>query len=157
MKEFIEREKARLQEVFRIFNERGALMALLDGKGETEVRLGLVDSFLVTRVAPKFDAGGNHTGSDFWLLWKAVGYHEGFQHAHTVKVLKWWRDDGYMLDFVDDRDRRHHAEYPMDCADPEAVRDWRAWQRFKAANAAMFAAIDAELLEEHAMIAEEWE
>jgi hypothetical protein len=115
MKEFIEREKARLQEVFRIFNERGALMALLDGKGETEVRLGLVDSFLVTRVAPKFDAGGNHTGSDFWLLWKAVGYHEGFQHAHTVKVLKWWRDDGYMLDFVDDRDRRWTAPIRKRC------------------------------------------
>ena len=155
MKDFIEQEKARLQEVFRIFNERGAWMVLVEKR--ENMRLGLVDSFLVTRVAPKFDASGNHTGTDFWLLWKAVGYNEGFQHAHTVKVVKWWQEDGYMIDFIDDRDRHHHAEYPMDCADPEAVEDWRLWQAFRRDNQAMFAEIDPQLLEEHIRIAEGWE
>jgi hypothetical protein len=154
MKEFIAQEKARLQEVFRIFNERGAWMVLVEEK--ENIRLGMVDSFTVTRVAPKFDAAGNHTGTEFWLLWKAIGYQESARASHTVKVVKWWQEDGYMIDFVDDLGRHHHAEYPMDCADPDCVREWRMWQRFRAANAELFARIDPLILDEHTRIAEEW-
>jgi len=39
-------------------------------------------------VAPHFDAQGEVKRVDFWLLFKAVGYDEGFQHAHTVKVVR---------------------------------------------------------------------
>lgn len=157
MKEFIQKEKARIQEAFREFNERGAWMVLRDGAGKVDIRLGLVDSFIVTRVAPKFDASGNHTGTDFWLLWKAVGYDDAYQHSHTVKVVRWWQDDVYMIDFVDSFDRHHHAEFPLDITEPDVIRDMRIWHAYKEANAARFAKIDAGILEEHIRIAEGWE
>ena len=156
MKEFIQQERARLQEVFRELSERGAWMVLLDGAGKVDIRLGLVDSFIVTRVAPKFDAAGNHTGTDFWLLWKAVGYDEGARHSHTVKVVRWWQDDVYMIDFVDTYDRHHHAEFPLEQTEPNEVRDLKKWHDYKKANAARFAEIDAGVLEEHIRLAEEW-
>ena len=155
MKEFIDQEKARLQEVFRLFNEGGAWMVLVEGKAR--IRLGLVDSFTVTRVAPKFNAAGDHVGTDFWLLWKAVGYDEGFQHSHTVKVVKWWQDDSYEIDFVDSLNRHHHAELPMEQTEPDEVKDWRRWQAYKKENAERLAEIDAGILGEHIAIAEEWE
>ena len=88
MKEFIEKEKARLQALFEPFNTRGSWMTLAE-KGRTPVRVGIVDGFTVTRVAPQFDAGGNVTRVDFWLLIRLSGYDEGFQHAHTIKVVSW--------------------------------------------------------------------
>ena len=80
MKEFIEKEKARLQALFEPFNTGGSWMTLAD-KGRTPVRVGIVDGFIVTRVAPQFDAGGNVTRVDFWLLIRLSGYDEGFQHV----------------------------------------------------------------------------
>ncbi len=72
MKEFIEKEKGRLQAHFEPFNTRGSWMTLAD-KGRTPVRLGIVDGFTVTRVAPQFDAGGNLTRIGFWLLIRRAG------------------------------------------------------------------------------------
>ena len=97
MKEFIEKEKARLQALFEPFNTGGSWMTLAD-KGRTPVRLGIVDRFIVTRVAPQFDAGGNLTRIGFWLLIRLSGYDEGFQHAHTIKVVSWPQDDTYLVD-----------------------------------------------------------
>jgi len=34
-------------------------------------------------VTPHFAARGKVKQVDFWLLFKAVGYHEGFQHSHA--------------------------------------------------------------------------
>ena len=130
--------------------------AAIRSNAPSGIRLGLVDSFIVTRVAPKFDAAGNHTGTDFWLLWKAVGYDQGARHRHTVKVVRWWQDDVYMIDFVDTYDRHHHAEYPMEQTEPNEIRDLKIWHDYKKANAAHFAEIDAGVLEEHIRIAEEW-
>ena len=48
----------------------------------------MIDGYAVTPVAPYFDAGGNVTRVDFWLFFKALGYDEGFQHAHTIKVVR---------------------------------------------------------------------
>jgi len=74
-------------------------------------------------VAPHFDAGSEvkrlpaapreqdsateskpataQAGVDFWLLFKAVGYDEGFQHAHTLKVVRWSQEDTYLIDPTD--------------------------------------------------------
>ena len=57
MKEFIEKEKARLQAIFEPFNTSGSWMTLAE-KGRTPDRVGIVDGFIVTRVAPHFDASG---------------------------------------------------------------------------------------------------
>jgi len=160
VKEFIDEEKARIHGLLRLFNERGSRMEVFD---EDKKRLfgELVDSFTVTRIAPHFDAQGQHTQSDFWLLWKTVGYNNGWQYAHTVKIVQVNVRDTLencwlIVDLTDDRGRRFHVELIEPITEADYARDWHDWQKYKAANAAMFARIDAELLEEHLQIAEEW-
>ncbi len=156
MKEFIDKEKARLQALFEPFNEGGSWMTLIE-PGREPVRMGLVDSYKVTRVAPHFDAQGELKRVDFWLLFKAVGYDEGFQHAHTVKVVRWSQEDTYLIDLTDDRGRRFHVELVFPDQEPDLAADWRRWRRYKSENRDRFERIDAELLAEHVRIAEEWE
>ncbi len=156
MKEFIDKEKARLQALFEPFNEGGSWMTLLES-GREPVRMGLVDSYKVTRVAPHFDAQGEVKRVDFWLLFKAVGYDEGFQHAHTVKVVRWSQEDSYLIDLTDDRGRRFHVELVFPDQEPDLAADWRRWRRYKSENRDRFERIDADLLAEHVRIAEEWE
>lgn len=160
MKEFIEEEKARIQGLLRLFNERGNRMEVFD---EDKKRLfgELVDSFTVTRIAPHFDAKGKHTRSDFWLLWKSVGYNNGWQYAHTLKIVQVTVRDTLencwlIVDLTDDRGRRFHVELIEPITEADYARDWRDWVKYKAANAGMFDRIDAELLREHLQIAEEW-
>jgi len=156
MKEFIASEKARLQALFDGFNRDGSIMVMREGR-DTPLPLGLVDSYTVTRVAPHFDAEGNITKTDFWVMWKSVGYNNGCQYAHTIKIVVWGREDSYELDLTDDRGRRYHIELIMDVTEHDYVVDWRAWKSYKADNAAEFEIIDAQLLEEHTKIAEAWE
>jgi len=108
-------------------------------------------------VAPHFDAGGEVKRVDFWLLFKAVGYDEGFQHAHTVKVVRWSQEDTYLIDLTDDRGRRFHVELLFPDQEPDLAADWRRWRRYKSENRDRFERIDADLLAEHVRIAEEWE
>ncbi len=123
----------------------------------TPLPLGLVDSYTVTRVAPHFDATGNVTKTDFWVMWKSVGYDNGYQYTHTIKVVDRGSEDSYELDLTDDLGRRYHIELIMDATERDYVLDWRKWQRYKAENAAEFEIIDAQLLDEHTKIAEAWE
>jgi len=71
MKEFIEKEKAKLQDLFAPFNDGGSWMSLVE-PGRDSVRLGIVDSYTIIRVAPHFDAEGEVKRVDFWLLVKTV-------------------------------------------------------------------------------------
>ncbi len=121
------------------------------------LEFGLIDSYTVTRVAPHFDAAGNVTKTDFWLLFKSAGYNNGWQYAHTIKVVDWSQDDTYLLDLTDDLGRRYHMELLFPTQDLALCADWKDWQAYKAENKAMFEQIDAQLLEEHASIAEAWQ
>jgi len=97
------------------------------------------------------------TRVDFWLLIRLSGYDEGFQHAHTIKIVSWSQDDTYLLDLLDDRDRRFHIELIFPDQEPYEAADWKRWRNYKAGNRDCFERIDAELLTEHTRIAEEWE
>ena len=156
MMEFIDKETGRLQAIFEPFNKGGSWMSLTE-PGLEAVCLGIVDSYTVTRVAPHFDAKGEIKRIDFWLLLKAVGYDEGFQHAHTIKVVKWSQEDTYLLDIVDDRKRKYHLELIFPDQEPDPASDWKQWRRYKAENRDRFERIDAEILTEHVQIAEDWE
>jgi hypothetical protein len=161
MREFIEQEKGRLQGLLRLFNERGSRMEAYGDDGE-HIFGELIDSFAVTRLAPHFDAQGNFTGADFWLLWKYVGYDNGWQYAHTIKVIDakardMLEDCWLIVDLADDLDRRYHVELIEPVIEKDYAADWKRWQAYKAQNAEMFARIDAELLAEHVQIAEEWQ
>lgn len=161
MKEFIAREKERLQGLLRLFNERGSRMEVYGEDGK-RILADLVDSFTVTRLAPHFDAQGKHTGSDFWLLWKSVGYDNGWQYAHTVKIVKvqvrdTLEDCWLIVDLTDDMGRRFHIELIDPVIEKDYAADWKQWQAYKTENATMFARIDVDLLREHLRIAEEWQ
>ncbi len=90
------------------------------------------------------------------MFHKALGYHEGFQHAHTIKVVRWSQEDTYLLDLVDDLDRRFHIELIFPELERDLAVDWKRWSEYKAANREMFERIDRELLAEHIGIAENW-
>jgi hypothetical protein len=129
----------------------------------------LVDSFTVTRIAPHFDTAGNHLHTDFWLLWKALGYDEGFQHAHTIKVVDVRVEDTLMaehdgkeaegwliVELTDDLGRIHHVEMIEPVSEPELAADWQRWIAYRQKSAERFRRIDAQLLAEHLRIAEDW-
>mgnify|MGYP001568744157 CR=1 FL=1 len=156
MKEFIASEKARLQVLFDEFNRDGSIMVMREGH-DAPLSLGLVDSYTVMRVAPHFDAAGNVTKTDFWVMFKSVGYNNGYQYTHTIKVVDWGQDDTYLIDLTDDLGRRYHIELIMDATEHDYVVDWRKWQGYKAENKSEFEIIDAQLLTEHTAIAEGWD
>ena len=156
MKEFIASEKTRLQTLFDEFNRDGSIMVMREGH-DAPLPLGLVDSYIVMRVAPSFDAAGNITKTDFWVMFKSVGYNNGCQYAHTIKIVGWGREDTYELDLTDDLGRRYHIELIMDVTEHDDVVDWRAWQNYKGENPAEFEIIDAQILAEHTAIAEGWD
>jgi len=155
MRDFIASEKEKLQALFAEFNKDGSIMVMREGR-DTPLPFGLIDSYTVTRIAPHFDAAGNVTTTDFWLMFKSVGYNNAYQYTHTIKVVGWSQDDTYLIDLIDDRGRRYHVELIMDATEHDYVVAWRKWQRYKAENAAEFAVIDAQILDEHIRIAEEW-
>lgn len=156
MIEFIANEKAKLQAIFDEFNRDGSLMVMRE-KSDTPLPFGLIDSYTVTRVAPHFDAAGNVTKTDFWLMFKSVGYNNSFQYTHTIKAVDLGQEDTCELDITDDRDRRYHIELIMNSTEHDHVVAWGKWQRYKAENRSEFDVIDAQLLEEHAKIAEGWD
>jgi len=158
MQEFIQQEKARLQEEFRLFNERGSYVTVYNEDDGQRLFRDIADSFLVTRVAPRFDAQGNVTHTNFWLLWKVLGYDQGFQHAHTIKVVRWWRDGGDWaeMDVLDDVGRRHHIELIEPICEAGYAADWNRWQAYRRKNQERFEKMDAQILAEHVRIAEEW-
>ena len=156
MREYIASEKARLQKLFDGFNANGSWMVMREGKDEP-LEFGLIDSYTITRVAPHFDAAGNATKTDFWVLFKSAGYNNGWQYAHTIKVVDWSQDDTYLIDLTDDLDRRYHVELLFPTLDPALVADWKDWQAYKRQNEDRFERIDADLLAEHIKIAEEWQ
>ena len=156
MREFIASEKTRLQVLFDEFNRDGSIMVMREDH-DAPLPFGLVDSYTVTRVAPHFDAQGNITKTDFWMMFKSVGYDNGYQYTHTIKVVACGQEDTYELDLTDDLGRRYHIELIMDVTEHDDVVDWRAWQSYKAANAAEFEIIDAQMLAEHTAIAEGWQ
>lgn len=156
MKDFIANEKARLQRLFDEFNTKGSWMEMREGNDEP-LGFGLIDSYLITRVAPQFDTAGNMTKTDFWLMFKSAGYNNGWQYAHTIKVVDWGQEDGYLIDLTDDRGRRFHIELLFPTQNVELIADWEDWQHYKSENKAVFEQIDAQLLEEHVRIAEEWD
>lgn len=156
MQDFIANEKAKLQALFGEFNRDGSLMVMREGH-DTPLPFGLIDSYIVTRVAPHFDSVGNVTKTDFWLMFKSVGYNNGFQYTHTIKVIEWSQDDTYLIDLTDDLGRRYHIELIMDVTEHDYVVAWRKWQRYKSENASEFVVIDAQIRDEHIRIAEEWD
>lgn len=156
MQATIEELRGQLQGLFDHFNVDGSWMSATDADRK-EIWRDFIDSYTVTRISPHFDAQGSITKTDFWLMFKWVGYNNGFQYTHTIKVVDWGREDTYELDLKDDLGRIYHIELIMDIAEHDYVVAWKEWQKYKEENRQLFDTINADLLEEHIRIAETWE
>jgi hypothetical protein len=100
---------------------------------------------------------------------EGLGYDEGFQHAHTVKVVDIRIEDtltaehdgkeveGWLIvELTDDLGRIHHVEMIEPVSEPELAADWQRWIAYRQKSAERFHRIDAQLLAEHLRIAEDW-
>jgi hypothetical protein len=117
-----------------------------------------VSGLRVLRVAPKFDAAGDHTGSTFWVFWNGLGYDEGFQFSHTFIVTRIENTNDPILDLWGGEYHHRVGELFPDDSSEHADRfaDLQTWRAYQAANADRFARLDAQLLEEHTEIANQW-
>jgi hypothetical protein len=163
VKELIESERKWLQDQLDKFLEIGCFMAvypLIDGRHESREPLfrTTISGMKALRVAPHFDAAGNHTGSTFWVFWNGLGYDEGFQFTHTNIVTRIETPDTYILDLWGGEYHLHLEWLMPDVTSDEAARfaDLQTWRAYQAANADRFARLDAQLLEEHTGIANQW-
>ena len=168
MKDFIETEKRVIQDFFYHLNDGGCRIKVFDGSSTPFIDTIAVQ-FIVTRIAPHFDSKGDYLSSDFWLLWKEIGYQEGVQFAHTIKVVACRVEDAkdamvdgrdirawLSADLTDDLGRRHRVELIDSCAEPNQAYDWKQWLKFRDNNKVMLNQIDQQILEEHIKQAEEW-
>ena len=145
MSDLIDLERRNLQALFDPFNKGGSTLTI-SGGGHAPLALGIMEGYLVTRVA----------GDQFWVRFKALGYHDGFHHAHTAKIANWSQDVTWLLDLIDDSARQLHIELIFPELEPELAADWKRWRAYKAENRKRFQRIGADLLAEHARIAENW-
>lgn len=134
------------QALFDPFNRGGSVLNIKGGPHDKPFTLGLIDSCLVTRVQD----------DNFWLHFKEVGYHDGFHHSHTIKVMAWLQDDTWLLHLVDDPGRQFHIELLFPEQDVVRYADWRRWRRYKPRRKKLFQTIDEEILESHIETAESW-
>lgn len=141
--------KASMQAMFDAFNKQGSHITITTNNTvEPLIVEMLVDSYQVTRVAPPMA---------FWLFFKSVGFQEGFQYSHTLKIVRWASEDSYELDLVDDRGRRFHIELIFPELQPHHISNWRRWQVFKAQNRQWLNRVAKDLLAEHMDIAKDWD
>lgn len=169
MKEFLDKIKAGLQDQLVLMNSDGSRLSVREGEARPFISTIAVES-TVTRVAPRFSASGEYQRSDFWLLWKEIGYQEGLRFAHSIKVIDIRVDDSksvlkgdatidawLAVELTDDLGRIHRLEVIEPFSEPEQAADWKAWLKFRSKNKEMFARLDAQIAEEHAKIVEAWE
>lgn len=164
MKEFIENEKRRIEENLRWFNELGCRLYIDDFIDTVPA------SLTVTRIAPHFSPSGEHLKSDFWLLWKEVGYQEGFQYSHTIKVVDVEVEDEMtreiegksvkawiIVKMVDSDGRVHRFELIVPNQEKAQADLWKDWLAYRNQNKEFLEKLDEEILRDHLKIAEEWE
>lgn len=169
MENIIAEEKARIQRQFHWLNERGCRLQIRERGGENFIDT-ITAELTVTRIAPHFDASGEIIRTDFWLLWKELGYQEGFNYSHTIKVVNVSVDDTLtaqsggsevnawlIVELTDDLDRIYQLEMIEPVSEPAHAKQWEAWLAFRKNNRDLFQRIDSEILVEHIKIAEDWQ
>ena len=137
-----------LQQVFSHLNEAGCWLGIYWPDGDY-TRIGVQARLEITHVAD--DAAA------VWVTLWSVGYQEGWQFVHTIKVVRWSSDDPPLeIDLVDERGRQCHIEAIEPITEPDEAAIWQAWQAFREHEQALFTDIDAVFREEHRQIAATW-
>lgn len=169
MEKLIAEEKARIQKQLHWFNERGCRLQIREHGGEKFIDT-IAAELTVTRIAPHFDAAGKFIRTDFWLLWKELGYQEGFNYSHTIKVVNVSVDDTLtaqsdgaeinawlIAELTDDLNRIYHLEMIEPVSEPAYAKQWETWLAARKNNLDIFLRMDSEILAEHIKISEGWE
>lgn len=135
-------------------NRAGTTMTIYSNGGE--VLQTISDSLIPLRVQ----------GDHFWLLWKPTGYLEKPELSQTIKVVDhlvntYLEDEVYGVQWLtvtleDDSGKLYLVEIIEPFCDPEAHRKWRKWLRYRKDNKERCETIDAELMEQHKLIADTW-
>lgn len=137
-----------LQQIFDHLNEAGCWLGIYWPDGDY-TRIGVQAHFEITRVTNDETA--------VWVTLWSVGYQEGWQYVHTIKVVRRSSDDPPLeIDLVDERGRQFHIEAIEETTEPDEAAVWQAWKTFREHEQALFASIDATLREEHLQIAASW-
>ncbi|MXY96446.1 MAG: hypothetical protein F4Z29_01555 [Gemmatimonadetes bacterium] len=148
-------EKAKLQSLFDPFNAKGSWITI-HNPGSDPVNLGLVDSYTVTRVLSQGDGSSNTNRTEFWLLFKSVGYHESFHYSHTIKVVDLHQDDGWNMDLTDDRQRVFHIDMIFPEFDLDQHEQWMRWKGYRKEREDFFELVDKDILATHTLMARKW-
>lgn len=112
-------------------------------------RIGVQARLEITRVADDATA--------VWVTLWSVGYQEGWQFVHTIKVVRWSSDDPPLeIDLVDERGRQLHIEAIEPFTEPNEAAVRQAWLAYRECEQVLFESIDATLSEEHRQIAATW-
>ena len=137
-----------LTHVFDHLNQTGCWLGIFWPDGDY-TRIGVQARIENTRVADD--------GAAVWVTLWSVGYQEGWQYVHTVKVVRWSSDDAPLeIDLVDEMGRQLHIEAIEPYTEPNEAAVWQEWQVYYRREQTLFAQIDATLREEHRQIAATW-
>ncbi len=137
-----------LNETLAYLNTHGSWLGIFWPDGDY-TRIGVQARLEIPRIATDSSA--------IWVTLWSVGYQEGWQYVHTIKLVRWSSDDPpFELDLVDDRGRQFHIEAIEPYTEPHEAAVWQAWQAYRAQEPTRFAEIDASLRAEHQQIAETW-
>ena len=147
--------KSELKQCLRKMNQAGTIMTVYSDGGETQ--RSMPDSLIPLRVE----------GDHFWLLMKSAGYLTGTQLSKTIKVVDYFvnaylEDEKYGQQWLtvtlqDDRSCLHLIEIIEPFCEPEAHQKWRKWQRYQKENKEEFKKVEAQILKQHQLLADEWE
>lgn len=142
------------QKKLLLMNRNGSIMKCSDDDGELFTTI--VDSMIITR----------KESDNLWLFWKAAGYDQGQQYAHTIKITNLTIDDSVndkdsgkqwvSLIFSDDKGRRYTLEMILPSLFPQEYKHWVKWTKYRNEHQKGFRATDERLLKEHQEIADTW-
>lgn len=139
---------ADVQRLLDLFNVRGCWLGIYWPDGDY-TQMGVQARVEIPRIATD--------GHACWVTFWSVGYQQGWQYVHTIKVVRWSSDDPSMeLDLVDDRGRQFHLEAIEPYTEPDEAATWQQWLTYRESEADMVARTDAALRAEHEAFAENW-
>ncbi len=151
-REIVNNERERLQGIFDPFNKKGSWKTV-HSPASGPLVLGVYDSYIVTRVVPYMNRAGDVTKTVFWITMKSMGYHTGFQHVHTHKIVRIEQEDTFLLDLFGSAGDRYHIELIFPELQPEMWSQWERWKKYKENRAEYFKEVDRNVMEAHTRIA----
>lgn len=140
-----------VEELFAIYNRDGARMEMTEGPNKLD--FGVIDGIQIIRSKTSYDGKSKAVDLVFWVMFREIGYQNGFQYVHSFKVMEWVADGSGKIVLTDDTNRQFTIDLLRTRV--EQMR-WSQWKGYKAMNLDVFDYADEVSLEEHLGFAERW-